>query len=90
MQKVQDAYWSHREQASSSSNFSSNFSTSIEGKPSMDSVLRPKQQQQQQAQARHSSKQSLATPGLAPLETISGAESTHDQARGGVRDKSLG
>lgn len=48
-QHQEDAYWAHREQGSSSSNFSSsNFSSSIEGKPSMDSVLRPKDQQNQQ------------------------------------------
>lgn len=48
----QNAFWSHREGDSSSSNISSNMSCSIEGKPSMDSVLRPKQQPGDQAQGR--------------------------------------
>ena len=46
----QNAFWSHREGDSSSSTFSSNMSCSIEGKPSMDSVLRPKQPPGSQAQ----------------------------------------
>jgi hypothetical protein len=46
----QNAFWAQREGDSSSSNVSSHMSCSIEGKPSMDSVLRPKQQQPDQAQ----------------------------------------
>ena len=42
-----NAFWAHREGDSSSSNISSHMSCSIEGKPSMDSVLRPKQQPDQ-------------------------------------------
>ena len=41
-----NAFWAHREGDSSSSNFSSNMSCSIEQRPSLDSVLRPKQGEQ--------------------------------------------